>query len=495
MVEAQDAPIVRRVCPGCSSSHKDIYYRRLTPMPDDFDLLDTLLNNWFDTDNALNVDFALYSTHLDAYYDTNRWTFCNFNDPGIGFPRDCGPSGQVNSNWNSYYRGGGKAETHAFLLPVNTSFQSQRSNIALGSLDRQSTVSQKGIGNGGVPERAIDGETVGIYKWGSTTWTDEQEDPFWQVELQHEATINKVFIWRCIHECRNGNKLTNIKVDVYDHVYGDIVASRNFTGGDLKVLKVVDFTVNGVGAQGEVVRITSETADGQGRTLSLAEVEIEGVLGDAEDHELFAEVDGDEYAEQNGVRIVGDKEIGHFDNGDYVTYSSLNFGPSGTTKSIILSYSKGTIGGNLEIRLGDENGEIIGTFDPSRTAGWHDYQTDHIPIKDVTGTHDMTFVARGINGVMNLESFELSANVYVDLVAKYIVDNDKNRARDIQCGYSALLAAFTAQIFDKVSDDTSSSSLALTAFLAFLDVDNVSDAESAVDDICASAQATVIDHE
>ena len=96
---------------------------------------------------------------------------------------------------------------------------------------------------------------------------------------------------------------------------------------------------------------------------------------------------------------------------------------------------------------------------------------------------------------MNLESFELSANVYVDLVTKYIVDDDKNRARDIQCGYSALLAAFTAQIFDKVSDDTSSSSLALNAFLAFLDVDNVSDAESAVDDICASAQATVIDHE
>ena len=215
-------------------------------------------------------------------------------------------------------------------------------------------------------------------------------------------------MWRCIHECRNGNKLTNIKVDVYDHVYGDIVASRNFTGGDLKVLNVVDFTVNGVGAQGEVVRINSETADGQWRTLSLAEVEIEGVLGDAEDHELFVEVDGEEYAEQNGVRIVGDKEIGHFDNADNVTYSSLNFGPSGTTKSIILSYSKGTIGGNLEIRLGDENGEIIGTFDPSRTAGWHDYQTDHIPIKDVTCTHDITFVARGINGVMNLESFELS---------------------------------------------------------------------------------------
>ena len=88
--------------------------------------------------------------------------------------------------------------------------------------------------------------------------------------------------------------------------------------------------------------------------------------------------------------------------GDYVTYSTLKFGTSGTTKSIALSYSKGTNGGNLEIRLGDENGEIIGIFDPSRTGGWYDYRTVHIPIIDVTGTHYMPFVARG--RIMNIGS-------------------------------------------------------------------------------------------
>ena len=84
MVEAQpeEFRIVRRVCPTCSESHRDIYYKRLESMPDDFDLLDTLMNNWFDKNNTFNVDFALYSTYMDAYYDENRWTFCNFNDPG-----------------------------------------------------------------------------------------------------------------------------------------------------------------------------------------------------------------------------------------------------------------------------------------------------------------------------------------------------------------------------------------------------------------------------
>ena len=62
MVEAQEMQIVRRVCPTCSASHRDIYYRRLTGMPDDFDLLDTLMNNWFDTDNKLDVDILARRT-------------------------------------------------------------------------------------------------------------------------------------------------------------------------------------------------------------------------------------------------------------------------------------------------------------------------------------------------------------------------------------------------------------------------------------------------
>ena len=100
MVEALEVPIVRRVCPTCSSSHKDIFYRRLTKMPETFDLLDTLMNNWYDVHNKLNEDFALYSSYSDALYDKGRWSFCNYNHFGVGFPRDCGPSGFVGSNWH-----------------------------------------------------------------------------------------------------------------------------------------------------------------------------------------------------------------------------------------------------------------------------------------------------------------------------------------------------------------------------------------------------------
>jgi hypothetical protein len=31
----------------------------------------------------------------------NAWTFCNYNDPDVGYPRDCGRNGWVSNNWFS----------------------------------------------------------------------------------------------------------------------------------------------------------------------------------------------------------------------------------------------------------------------------------------------------------------------------------------------------------------------------------------------------------
>ncbi|CAL6335300.1 unnamed protein product [Bathycoccus prasinos] len=32
---------------------------------------------------------------------SNKWPFCNYNDPDVGFPRDCGPNGAVGNTWFS----------------------------------------------------------------------------------------------------------------------------------------------------------------------------------------------------------------------------------------------------------------------------------------------------------------------------------------------------------------------------------------------------------
>merc|ERR1712157_562220 len=99
--------IVKRRCTDCVDTHVNIFYKRLTPIPEDFDIMDLFLENWFEKEgNVFNVDFKLYTTLQDAKDDVDPWVYCNYNDDGVGFPRDCGPEKHVGGQWNSVNRGG-----------------------------------------------------------------------------------------------------------------------------------------------------------------------------------------------------------------------------------------------------------------------------------------------------------------------------------------------------------------------------------------------------
>jgi hypothetical protein len=60
---------------------------------------DIFTRNWFSNNNVLGTDFWIYDSLNDAQADSNRWGFCNYNDPGVGYPRDCGRWGSVGSKW------------------------------------------------------------------------------------------------------------------------------------------------------------------------------------------------------------------------------------------------------------------------------------------------------------------------------------------------------------------------------------------------------------
>jgi hypothetical protein len=108
--------IIKRMCGHCGPEHRVIYYRRLTHLST-FAPYDYMKNNWSHKNNLMNKDFALYSSYSDAVMDRSRWKACNFDDPGIGFPRDCGKTRLVGGNWNSWKRGGGKAV--AFYIDIS----------------------------------------------------------------------------------------------------------------------------------------------------------------------------------------------------------------------------------------------------------------------------------------------------------------------------------------------------------------------------------------
>jgi hypothetical protein len=104
LVEGRCNKIVRRICDSCSEeSHRNIYYKRITPIPASLNFLELFKSQWVSCPgNILNIDFRLYSSYEDAVNDTNRWNYCNYNKAGVGFPRECGPTSKVTHQWNSF---------------------------------------------------------------------------------------------------------------------------------------------------------------------------------------------------------------------------------------------------------------------------------------------------------------------------------------------------------------------------------------------------------
>ena len=77
-----------------------------------------MVGTWGSQDNILNTHFRLFGSEADflaandpKYYTSstaagNPWTFCNYDDTNIAFPRDCGPSGPQGWQWNGLTRAG-----------------------------------------------------------------------------------------------------------------------------------------------------------------------------------------------------------------------------------------------------------------------------------------------------------------------------------------------------------------------------------------------------
>ena len=96
---------------------------------------------------------------------------------------------------------------------------------------------------------------------------------------------------------------------------------------------------------------------------------------------------------------------------DWWTYSNVNFG-NGEAGQIKLRYAKPSGAGRLEIRLGNQDGTVIGNFLPSPTGGLNtylDYSEAYFPITGgIQGIHQVTFRAYDQTGMMNMQYWELA---------------------------------------------------------------------------------------
>ena len=91
-------PVVKYVRNGVDYA----FYTRTSDIPSDFNAYSIFTYTWANSDNVLGTDFEIYSSLDDLKSGSNKWSFCNYNDPDVGFPRDCGPNGHIANTWFSF---------------------------------------------------------------------------------------------------------------------------------------------------------------------------------------------------------------------------------------------------------------------------------------------------------------------------------------------------------------------------------------------------------
>ena len=91
-------PVVKYVRNGVDYA----FYTRTSDIPSDFNAYSIFTYTWANSDNVLGTDFEIYSSLDDLKSGSNKWSYCNYNDPDVGFPRDCGPNGYIANTWFSF---------------------------------------------------------------------------------------------------------------------------------------------------------------------------------------------------------------------------------------------------------------------------------------------------------------------------------------------------------------------------------------------------------
>eukprot|EP00580_Thalassiosira_gravida_P013233 CAMPEP_0201683418 /NCGR_PEP_ID=MMETSP0494-20130426/52117_1 /ASSEMBLY_ACC=CAM_ASM_000839 /TAXON_ID=420259 /ORGANISM="Thalassiosira gravida, Strain GMp14c1" /LENGTH=981 /DNA_ID=CAMNT_0048167195 /DNA_START=200 /DNA_END=3143 /DNA_ORIENTATION=- len=130
--------IIYRACQSCIPTHKKIFYRRKTPVPDGLNLQYQVLyysSSSRVTGNFWDVDFSLHSTYEDALNNVNPWKCPNnsFNYHYTFYGR-CSPDGTGVNNQHSRFHVAGERNDVAYFVnkPEDDGLQIEPTNIIKG---------------------------------------------------------------------------------------------------------------------------------------------------------------------------------------------------------------------------------------------------------------------------------------------------------------------------------------------------------------------------
>jgi hypothetical protein len=114
----------------------------------------------------------------------------------------------------------------------------------------------------------------------------------------------------------------------------------------------------------------------------------------------YTRVQAETIAWSEGLKTSGNSQSGVYlsqiNNGDYLIVRSVDFGKG--AKTFEASVASASAGGKIEIRLGDRNGELLGTIDVKKTGDSEKWATVKGKVKKATGVNDVCLVFKGGDG-------------------------------------------------------------------------------------------------
>lgn len=95
--------------------------------------------------------------------------------------------------------------------------------------------------------------------------------------------------------------------------------------------------------------------------------------------------------------------VGSLDAGDWLRYVDVDFGAGMDRLTLRLAVDPAYAGKTLEVRLDGLSGQQLATITVPSTGGWTEFAEVVTAIQRVSGVHNLYLVARGGNGVANID--------------------------------------------------------------------------------------------
>ena len=126
----------------------------------------------------------------------------------------------------------------------------------------------------------------------------------------------------------------------------------------------------------------------------------EGVKQSVANLDPFIRVEAETMAWSEGLKTAADSRTGIYvtkiDHGDFIKVRSVDFGNG--ARRFKASVASASAAGQIDIRLGSADGELLGVCQVKNTGGLQNWAVQSCKVKKTTGVQDLCFVFKGGEG-------------------------------------------------------------------------------------------------